>query len=70
MFWDDLMRRWRREVGALDQRLLNGAAGNVAALPAPRRRGSRARLVLTLFVIAILAAALLLTQTGLLPTPA
>ena len=38
MFWDDLMRRWRRETGGLDPSLLRGAAGNVAALPAPRRR--------------------------------
>jgi hypothetical protein len=40
MFWDDLVRRWRREVGGLDPALLRGAAGNVAALPAPRRRRS------------------------------
>jgi hypothetical protein len=38
MFWDDLMRRWRRDIGSVDQRLLRGTAGNVAALPTPRRQ--------------------------------
>ena len=64
MFWDDLMRRLRREVGSLDRELLRGAAGNVAALPAPRRR-RRSRLVL--WVIAIVIAVVLLGQLGQLP---
>ena len=54
MFWDDLMRRWRRDVGSVDQRLLQGAGGNVAALPAPRRQ-RRSRWLLWLAVLAIAA---------------
>ena len=38
MFWDDLVRRWRRDVRGVDPRLLRAAAGHVAVLPAPRRR--------------------------------
>ena len=64
MFWDDLMRRWRREVGGLDRHLLRGAAGNVATLPAPRRR-RRSRLVFWLVGIAIAIA--LLGLLGYLP---
>lgn len=64
MFWDDLMRRWRREVVGLDRHLLRGAAGNVAAFPAPRRR-RRSRLVFWLIGIAIAIA--LLGLLGYLP---
>src|SRR5664279_5036272 len=32
MFWDDLVRRWRRENRLMGGRLLRGAAGNVAVL--------------------------------------
>ena len=56
MFWDDLMRRWRRDIGSVDQRTLRGTGGNVAALPAPRRQ-RRWRPVLLLAVLAIAAAA-------------
>ena len=38
MFWDDLVRRWRRDVGGLSPRLLRAAGGHVAVLPAPRPR--------------------------------
>lgn len=40
VFWDDLVRRWRRDVRGLDPRHLRTAAGHVAVLPAlrPRRR--------------------------------
>lgn len=39
MFWDDLVRRWRRENRQLGPHLLAGAAGHVAVAPARRRRG-------------------------------
>ena len=54
MFWDDLVRRWRRDVGSVDQRLLRGTGGNVAALPAPRRQ-RRSRWLLWLVVLALAA---------------
>lgn len=38
MFWDDLIRRLRRDVGGLSPRLMSAAAGHVAVLPAPRAR--------------------------------
>lgn len=62
MFWDDLVRRWRRDAGVLSPRLLRAAGGHVAALPAPRpRRRSRVRLLLLLALVAL--AALFLLQT-------
>jgi hypothetical protein len=64
MVWDDLVRRWRREVGGLGPELLRGAAGSVAALPAPRRR-RRSRLVF--WLIAIVVGVILLGQLGQLP---
>jgi hypothetical protein len=46
MFWDDLVRRWRRDAGGLSPRLLRAAAGQVAALPGPRpARRRRAQLI-------------------------
>lgn len=58
MFWDDLLRRWRREAGGLSPRLLQATAGHVAVMPAPRpRRRSRVRWLL---LIAIGTALLLL----------
>jgi hypothetical protein len=33
MFWDDLIRRWRRDTGGMSPRLLRAAAGHVAVLP-------------------------------------
>lgn len=57
MFWDDLIRRWRRESGGLSPRLLRATAGQVAVLPAPRRR-RRSRLpwlLLVAFAAALLA---------------
>jgi hypothetical protein len=63
MFWDDLVRRWRRDVRGVSPRLLRAAAGHVAVLPAPRpRRRSRwPWLVLAAFVLAAIA---LLLQNG------
>ncbi len=62
MFWDDLVRRWRRDAGTRDGRLLAAAAGNVAVYPAPqrsRRLGTR-----WLVVIALVAAVVALLATG------
>jgi ferric-dicitrate binding protein FerR (iron transport regulator) len=61
MFWDDLMRRWRREVGSVDQRMLRGAGGNVAALPAPRRQR---RFRWLLWIVAIVLAVVLIGWLG------
>jgi hypothetical protein len=59
MFWDDLVRRWRRESRLASARFLREAGGHVAVLPAPRRQ-RRSRLLLILLVfLAALAAALL-----------
>jgi type VI protein secretion system component VasF len=66
VFWDDLMRRWRREAGALDPALLRSAAGNVATLPAPRRRRS-SRLVV--WLIGIIGTIALLWMLGYLSIP-
>jgi hypothetical protein len=58
VFWDDLMRRWRRDIGSVGQVLLRGTGGNVAALPAPRRqRKWRGLLWIAVFAIAILLVA-------------
>lgn len=53
MFWDDLMRRWRRDHRVASARLLAGAGGHVAVLPS--RRGRRPRTVLVILAAAILA---------------
>ena len=63
MFWDDLMRRWRREHRSLDARLLRGAAGHVAVLPAPRPR-RRSRLPWIVIIAALIAGAIWLLQSG------
>lgn len=71
MFWDDLVRRWRREYKTNSPRLLRAAGGHVAVLPAPQRaRQMRSLLV----VLAIIALVLLLatrsrTSTGVTVTP-
>jgi hypothetical protein len=55
MFWDDLLRRWRRDNRQLGPRLLAGAAGKVAVAPS-RRMGSRiTRTALALAVLVLLA---------------
>jgi hypothetical protein len=65
MFWDDLMRRWRRDAGVMSPHLLRAAGGHVAVLPAPRRR-RRPRLLLLLLALVALGAVLLL-GTGRVP---
>lgn len=63
MFWDDLIRRWRRDTGGMDPRLLRAAAGHVAVLPTPKPR-RRLRLP-WLFLIALgIAVIVLLFQNG------
>jgi len=66
VFWDDLMRRWRREAGGLDPALLRGAAGNVATLPSPRRRRT-SRLVV--WLIGIVGTIALLWMLGYVSIP-
>jgi fatty acid desaturase len=65
MFWDDLVRRLRRTSGGVDREMFLGAAGNVAALPAPRQRRSRRRI--WLIAIAIAVAVLVASQLGIFP---
>lgn len=63
MFWDDLVRRWRRDARGLDPRLLRAAAGHVAALPSPvpRRRSRVGWILLIAFGGALIV---LLVQAG------
>lgn len=63
MFWDELVRRWRRDTGQMTPRLLRGAAGHVAVLPAPRPR-RRLRLSLLILVAVGLATIALLLEGG------
>jgi hypothetical protein len=63
MFWDDLVRRWRRDAGGLSPRLLRGAAGQFAIWPGPRPNRSR-RVQFVLLTALGLALIALLTQTG------
>lgn len=69
MFWDDLVRRWRRDVGGVDPRLLRAAAGHVAVLPAPRRR-RRSRVPWLVLISLLVAVILLLSQGGQAQAPA
>ena len=63
MFWDDLIRRWRRDSGGLSPRLLRAGAGHVAVLPTPKPR--RRLRVPWLFLIALgVAVIALLLQSG------
>jgi hypothetical protein len=63
MFWDDLVRRWRRDVRAVDSRLLRAAGGHVAVLPAPRRR-RRSRVLWLIVIAVIIAIGVMLLQGG------
>jgi hypothetical protein len=63
MFWDDLIRRWRRDTGGLSPRLLRAAAGHVAVLPTPKPR-RRLRVAWLLLIALGVAVILLLLQNG------
>jgi len=65
MFWEDLVRRWRREAKVISPQLLRGAGGHVAVLPAPRRRRRSSQILLLLLAAAIGAA--VLVASGRLP---
>lgn len=54
MYWDDLIRRWRRETKANSPRLLRAAGGHVAVLQAPKRRGQARSVLLILAIVALL----------------
>jgi hypothetical protein len=64
MFWDDLVRHWRRANKGNSPTLLRAAGGHVAVMPAPRRSRPIRYLVLAL---AILGGLLLLVASGRLP---
>lgn len=53
MFWDDLVRRWRRDNRTTSGETLRAAAGNVAVLPAPRYQ-RRPRWILLIVAVALL----------------
>jgi hypothetical protein len=61
MFWDDLVRRWRRAVGGLSPRLLQATAGHVAVLPGTKPR-QRSRLPWLVLVALLLALVVLLVE--------
>jgi hypothetical protein len=63
MFWDDLVRRWRRDVRAADSRLLREAGGHVAVLPSPKRR-RRSRVPWLIILAVIVAVGVMLLQGG------
>lgn len=58
MYWDDLLRRWRRDNPRLGPRLLAGSAGRVAVAPSRRRQSRRTLLALVVAVLVLLALAL------------
>lgn len=62
MYWDDLIRQWRRKTRANSPRLLRAAGGNVAVLPAPRRAPQVRRLLVILALAALVL--LLLPRSG------
>jgi hypothetical protein len=76
VFWDDLVRRWRRDARVVSPRLLRATGGHVAVLPAPRR-GRRNPLLLVIVTLALVGAAYLLAMNRISildndvqPTPA
>ena len=54
MFWDDLVRRWRKDTKAISPRLLRAAGGHVAVLPDPRRTRHVRPLLMLLAILALL----------------
>jgi len=64
MFWDDLIRRWRRDTrGGMSPRLLRSAAGHVAVVPGPRPR-RRLRITWLLLIALAIAVILVLFESG------
>ncbi len=63
MFWDDLIRRLRRDTRGLSPRLLHAAAGHVAVLPTPRPR-RRSRVPWLILIALGIAAIVLLLGPG------
>ena len=57
MYWNDLLRRWRRDNPGVGPRLLAGAAGWVAVAPSRRRRTRRTLLALVVAILVLLALA-------------
>jgi hypothetical protein len=62
MFWDDLIRRWRREAKLNSPRLLRAAGGHVAVLPAPRRARQVRPFLLVLVILGLML--LFLSRSG------
>jgi hypothetical protein len=62
MFWDDLVRRWRKSNKANSPRLLRAAGGHVAVLPSPQRARQVRPLLVILAILALLL--LLLFRSG------
>lgn len=62
MYWDDLIRQWRRKTRANSPRLLRATGGHVAVLPAPRRAPQVRRLLVILAFAALVL--LLLPKSG------
>ena len=54
MFWDDLVRRWRKETKANSPRLLRAAGGHVAVLPAPQRASQVGPVLAVIAILALL----------------
>jgi hypothetical protein len=60
MYWDDLVKRWRRDSRARHPAQLQAAGGHVAVLPERRPRRTGHLLPLILLALAIALALLLL----------
>jgi hypothetical protein len=65
VFWDDLVRRWRRDSRSRDPKVLRAIGGHVAVFPAPQRaRQSRSLLLILLVLAAVAALALVSNRPG------
>lgn len=53
MFWNDLVRRWRRETKLNSPRLLRAAGGHVAVLPTPQRARQVRPLLMVLVILGL-----------------
>ena len=60
MYWDELVKRWRREAGTRDSRQLQAIGGNVAAFAARQPRRQSWRWLALIVYAALIALALLL----------